>query len=184
MKSEHLIHILEEQVSVGFTGKINAQNKLSKQHLGFITILDGEIINCIYKGASSLKAFYSLCIDEFESKDLSYVVEPELVDGSRNNIHYPYSVLKRKIADVVEGYRKSNKNRPPGELKIIIKPEFITSGDGVSESEYSLLNTMSDFNRVDDIYKYSKLLDFEVTNSLVSLRKKNALKVIKTKELK
>jgi hypothetical protein len=39
--------------------------------------------------------------------------------------------------------------------------------------------TISDYSDVSEIYKNSKLLDFEITNALVNLRKKDALKVVK-----
>lgn len=181
MAKQHLIHILDEQASVSFTGKINVLNPATKQIHGSILMYEGEVINTLYKSISGIKAFFNLCIDEFESVELSYIVEPELVDINSRQIHYPYSVLKRKIAEVVENFRASKSNRPPNNLKILIKPEFIGLGEGVTGIEYDLLTTISDYNKVEDIYKYSNLLDYEITNCLVSLRKKNALTVIKNK---
>lgn len=181
MAKVHLMNILEEQVSVGFTGRINILEEVSKQILGSISIHEGEIVHAKYKDNIGLKGFFNLCVDEFENKALSYVVEPELIDLSHISIHYPYSVLKRKIAEVVENFRASKANKPPENLKILIKSEFIENGDDVSGAEFDLLNTISEYNRVKEIYQNSNLLDFEVTNSLVSLRKKNALTVVKNK---
>lgn len=181
MSRVHLINILDEQVSVGFTGRVNILITDTKQILGSISIHEGEIVHTKYKDNIGLKSFFNLCIDEFENVPLSYVVEPELIDLSHVSIHYPYSVLKRKIAEVVEQFRASKANKPPENLKILIRSDFIDTGEEVNGLEFDLLNTITEFNRVKDIYQNSNLLDFEVTNSLVSLRKKNALTVVKNK---
>lgn len=181
MTKEHLIRILDEQVSVGFTGKVNILDPDTNQLLGAISLLDGDIVDSRYKGVKGLKSFFNLCVDEFENISLKYIVEPELIEIGINTIHYPYSILKRKIAEVVEQFRASKSNRPPNDLKILIKPEFIVDGEEVINQEFDLLSTISDYNRVGDIYKECDLLDYEITNALVLLRKKNALKVIKNK---
>lgn len=181
MAKDHLISILDEQISVGFTGKINVLNPVSNQMLGSVSLFEGEVIHTSYNSVDGIKAFFNLCVDEFESVELSYVVEPELINLNNRSIHYPYSVLKRKIAQVIENFRASKENKPPNNLKILIRPEFIGLGEEVSGEEYDLLQTIADYNRVSDIYKNSSLLDYEITNCLVSLRKKNALTVIKNK---
>ncbi len=181
MVKAHLIKIIDEQVSVGFTGKINVLEPLTNQVLGGISLFEGDVIHSTYRGVEGIKAFYNLCVDEFENVELSYIVEPELINLRSKTIHFPYSVLKRKIAEVIEKFRDSKANRPPDDLKILIKTEFIDLGQEVSASEFELLRTISDYNRVSEIYKNCKLLDYEITNSLVSLRKKNALTVVKNK---
>lgn len=178
---DYLIPILDEQHSVSFTGKVNILDASTKQHLGQITFYEGQINCASYRGVEGIKGFFNLCVDEFENIDMHYVVEPELVDPALKHIHYPYNTLKKKIADVIENFKESKPNRPPGHIKILIKPEFLVDGDSVSGNEYELLCTMSDYNLVKDIYKNCKLLDYEITNALVSLRKKNALTVVAKK---
>ena len=182
MKQEHLIYILDEQVSVGFTGKINIQNRVNKQHFGSVTLVDGDLVDCKYKESNGIKGFFNLCVDEFDNIGLSYIIEPEVIESKKNTIHYPYSVLKRKIADTVEKYRESRKDKPPKDLKIYILPDFLANGEKVSGNEFDLMGTISDYNRIQDIYEKSHLLEFEITNALVSLRKKKALKVVKNKD--
>lgn len=181
MAKAHLIHILDEQASVGFTGKVNILEPSTKQILGSISMFEGDLINTKYKSVEGIKAFFNLCVDEFENVELNYIVEPELIDLNSRSIHYPYSVLKRKIAEVIENFRASKQNRPPDHIKILIRPEFVGFGEDITGAEFDLLNTISDYNRVGDIYKNCSLLDYEITNCLVSLRKKNALTVIKNK---
>ncbi len=179
MRTEELFPILDEQVSVGFTGKVNILDALTKGLLGCVEISEGEIWSCKYVSNIGLKAFFNLCVDSFEGDNLfSYVVEPEILQSSRS-IHYPYSVLKRKSAEVLESYKESKSLRPPGELKLIINPEFLSNGAQVEGDEYDLLCSIADYNKVEEIYKNCALLDYQITNALVSLRKKNALTVVK-----
>lgn len=118
-------------------------------------------------------------IEEFDDKlEFKYVVEPELV-SQEQIIKYPFSVLKRKAAEIVTHYKEQRAQRPPMDLKLIVEPAFLEAGDELEESEYDLLCTLSDYNLVEDLYKHSPMLDYEITMALVSLRKKNALRVIK-----
>lgn len=176
---QELFPILEEQVSVGFTGKVNILDPASKMLLGSVEMSEGEVWSSFYKRRKGLKAFYNLCIDSFrEGTEFYYVVEPEILNSSRT-IHYPFTVLRRKTAQVVEEFKNNQDLRPPGHLKLLINPEFIKSGKEVEGDEFDLLCCISDYNKVDDIYKNCDLLDYQITNSLVSLRKKNALTVVK-----
>jgi hypothetical protein len=181
LSKEYLISILDEQNSVGFTGRVNVLNQTTKQLLGEVIFNEGQIMQARYKGVIGLKAFYNLCIDEFENVALGYIVEPELIDATNTQIPYPYSVLKRKIVDVIENFKQSKSQRPPDNLKILIKPEFLAQGEVVTGAEFDLLCTLSDYNLVEQVYKNCKLLDYEITNALVSLRKKNALTVVMKK---
>lgn len=181
MSERYLVNILDEQISVGFTGKVNILNKVNKQHLGVITLYEGEVYHASFQGSEQLKAFYNIFIKEIDSDELSYVVEPEVVNPYARTIHYPYKILKQKVSEVISAYKLSRDKRPPDNIKLMIKPEFIKDGDKVTPEEFRLLTTISDYNLVKDIYKNCDLLDYEITNALVSLRKKDGLVVIKPK---
>ena len=64
-------------------------------------------------------------------------------------------------------------------MKLLPRAEVIESNIEISPQEYSLLCTLSDYNMVDDVYNNNEMLDFEITQALVSLRKKEIIKVIK-----
>lgn len=179
MYKNSLIDIIEEQVLVNFTGKVNVLTVESSQLLGHLLFCDGQVINAKFKDSSSLKAFYSICLEDLAHDKNKYIIEPEIVDISLKRIHYPFKVLKRKLIDIAEQYRSSMDQKPPMGLKILIEAAFIKEGADIARNEYDLLCTISDYNLVEDIYRKSDLLDFEITNALVSLRKKKALKVIK-----
>jgi hypothetical protein len=179
LMKQYLIPILDEQTSVGFTGKVNILDEENSKHLGAVYIFEGEIFDVNYNEVNGLKAFYNLCIDEFDHVfELKYIVEPELVNKEQI-IKYPFSVLKRKAAEIVTNFKEYRAQRPPKNLKLMVEPTFINAGEEINEEEYSLLCTLSDYNLVEDLYKHSPLLDYEITMALVSLRKKNALRVIK-----
>ena len=151
----------------------------TSKHLGSIFIHEGEIFDSLYNELNGLKAFYNIVIDEFDDRiELKYVVEPELIQAEQI-IKYPFSVLKRKTAEIVTNYKEHRAQRPPMSLKLLVEPDFLKEGEDLSEIEYNLLCTLSDYNLVEDLYKHSPMLEYEITMALVSLRKKNALKVIK-----
>ncbi len=179
MYLEEIQEVIEEQIAVSFTGKIIVLNKKNKQQIGFMVIHEGDVVRVEYIKASGLKAFYSFFIDIFDKKPIDIIVEPEVIDNFQRNIHYPYSVLKAKVGSVLSRYSASVKTRPPENLKLLVRGDFITEGDEVTSNEYDVLLTLSDYNRVKDVYENCLLLDFEITDALVSLRKKNAIKVIK-----
>ena len=179
MSEEALFPVLDDQNAVSFTGKVNVLDGDNSALLGVVIFHEGQVLNAAYEGNWGLKGFFSLCVADFDgSKRLKYIVEPEFVE-SIQKIPYPYSVLKRKAAEVVAMYKESSHLRPPENLKLLLNPEFIAKGEQVSGEEFSLMTSMVDYNKVKEIYKNSELLDYQITNALVSLRKKKAITVVK-----
>ena len=173
-----IISVIEEQIAVQFTGKINILSSYNQQFLGHILFKDGDILQVTFNIHRGLKAFYQLIIQEYSLQHFDYVVEPEVVDEKERQIHYPYNILKNKMSDVLKLYRESLKLKPPGNVKIIVNGEFMRQTTEVTPDEFDVLATLSDWNGVDDIYQHCPLLDHEITGALVSLRKKNALKIM------
>ena len=176
--SFEIFKIIEDQALVGFTGKINLQVKSNSAHVGSIYFLDGKIINAALSEMDSYKSFINLCIESNVNKNIKFVVEPELLTLINKKIDIPFSVLKKKILSVYDEYIKAKKNKPPMNLKILTKTKFLNSNEEVTAQEFKLLCSLSDYSSVKDIYTYSDLLEYEITNTLMSLRKKNAIKLI------
>ncbi len=174
---ELILNILEEQLAFEFNGKINILDANSKQFLGSVYLKDGAVWNVTYGNNEGQKALFRLYVDESSKKPISYIVEPELLDKINQNIHYPFSVLKKKLSEKYEEYKLSEKQRPPNSLKLLIKEGFIADGPSVTSEEFETLCVISDYNLVKDIYTHCPLLDHEITMALISLRKKGALKV-------
>lgn len=173
-----IISVIEEQIAVQFTGKINILSTFNRQFLGNILFKSGDVIQVRFNNQKGLKAFYQLIIQEFSLQSFDYVVEPEVVEDKERQIHYPYAVLKNKMADVIKNYRESLKFRPPENVKILIDAAFLDDTLPVSPEEYSVLETLSEYNTAYDVYQHCQLLDHEITWALVGLRKKGALKIV------
>jgi hypothetical protein len=173
-----IIGVMEEQLSVRFTGRINILSNFNHQYLGHMLLKDGEIFQVLFNNLKGLKAFYELIVQEFSLESFRYVVEPEVVDESERQIHYPYKILKTKMTDVLKQYREALKYRPPDDVRILIQPEFIIEGAPVTPEEFDVLETLSEWSNPREIYQHCQLLDHEITLALVSLRKKSALKIV------
>lgn len=170
---------IEDQISVEFTGKINILSQ-NGQSWGHILFVDGELLFVKYKNSYSIKAFYNLVIESFDKPEsMQIVVEPEVLTDVERNIHYPYTVLIKKIKSILDRYKYSLENKPPAGILIKPIPSFVLDGELPTMEEFELLCTLTKYNKVDEIYRECPLLDFEITNSLVGLRKKKALKVSK-----
>lgn len=179
MSEEGFFQVLDDQNAVGFTGKVNILDRNNSAHLGAVEFKEGDVENASFEGATGLKGFYAACVADFDGdRELKYIVEPEFITASRR-IHFPYSVLKKKAGQVVTLYKESRRLRPPGDLKLLLNPGFVEAGPEVSGDEFDLMVAIADHNKVEDIYKNSELLDYQITNALVSLRKKKAMTVVK-----
>lgn len=177
-----LLNTIEEQIAVQFTGKVNVLSNFNRQYLGHLLFKNGEIFQVVFQQHRGLKAFYQLIIQEFTLHSFTYVVEPEVVEEKERKIHYPYAVIKNKMTDVIKQYRDSLKYRPPENVKILIDAEFIDDTLPVTPQEFEVLETLTEWNTPFDIYQHCGLLDHEITMALVSLRKKNALKIVASRK--
>jgi len=173
-----LLTVLDEQTLVAFTGRVNVLDKITHQMLGVVILREGQIFRCQYRGVQSLKAFYNIVIEGAQLVPQEFIVEPEIIDESDRQIHYPYSVLKAKTADVLKRYQAVAHLRPPPMVKILARSSFLDSDDEVTEAEFQVLCTLTEWNQVEDLYRHCPLLDYEITESLVSLRRKEALQVV------
>ena len=72
--------VIEEQIAVRFTGKVNILASFNRQFLGHILFKDGDVIQVTFNANKGLKAFYQLIIQEYSLNSFDYVVEPELVN--------------------------------------------------------------------------------------------------------
>lgn len=175
-----LIKIVEEQTVFAFTGKINVLLKENNQYLGAIWQKDGFIVQAQLGDLKGKKALLRIVFDDLEAPDrLNFVVEPELVTQDPSQFELSYEDFYRELQRIYNDYQQCKKLRPADHLKLAVNGDFIVDGAGLSPEEFDLLCLISDYGLVGDLYAKSPLYDFEITNLLVSLRKKKALKVIK-----
>lgn len=173
-----ILQALDEQCLVSFTGRLNILDKITHQLLGVVVLKDGHIFRCQYRGIHGLKAFYNLVIEGAQLVAQDFIVEPEIIEESDRDIHYPYTVLKTKGLEALARYEAVAHQRPPADVKLLAKATFLDSDYEVSDAEFTVLCALSEWSLVGDLYRHCSLLDHEITESLVSLRRKEALQVI------
>ncbi len=173
-----VLDIIEEQMAVEFTGKVNILATYNHQFLGHILFIDGQVIQVTFGRLRGLRAFFKLVIQESALPSFDYVVEPELVEEKERQIHYPYSVLKKRLGEILMLHRESLKLRPPDSIKIILDADFLEDTLAITPQEFDVLRVLTDWNNPADLYQNSELLEHEITQALVTLRKKGALKIL------
>jgi hypothetical protein len=174
----NLIEVLTEQASFGFTGKINVLSRESGQFLGVIYQQEGLIVGAQLKELKGKKALLKMIFDDVESNEnFKFIVEPEFLAPEFMTVKITVDEVKKEAQGHFQNYISAKKLRPAPHLKLVIDPEIIISKDDITPQEFDVLSVITEWCNVSDIYKYSKLMDFEITHALVSLRKKRAIKV-------
>jgi len=176
-----LLDSLKEQSSFNFTGRLNILRPGNKQYLGVIYFLDGLVIDCEYLDHAATDAFLSIIIDsDHLEMTFIFLAEPEIVHKERTKITQGYIELF-KVAAEQFGRRVEVKGlRPPSKMRLLLNASFIMSGNSVTPEEFSLMESMTEYNKVEDIYKNCPLNELELTEALVELRKKGAIKVLQS----
>lgn len=180
--SSKLIEVLDEQMAFLFTGRVNVLKKENGQLLGIVILKEGEIIFAKYGRILGIKGLGCLLIEDITRHNLKFVVEPEVVEEVAVNIHEKLGNLPIRFKVLIKNTLDSLKLRPPDNLRLAINKDFILEGEEILPEEFDILCVISDFNKVFDIYKESPLFDYQITNVLVSLRRKKAVKVLSEKE--
>lgn len=140
---------------------------------------DGEIYACLYRGAHGLKAFHTMCAESAELVAQDFIVEPEIIDEEEREIHLTYPQLKEKAQEMLENHFRSTQQRPPGDLRLVPRADFLRDSDeSVSQQDFQVLCDLTEWSKADDLYRNCALADHQITESLVNLRKKQAIKVV------
>lgn len=177
-----LIEVLREQASFGFTGKVNVLSGDSGQFLGVVYQQDGFIVGASFSNLKNRKALIKMIFDDVESNhNFKFVVEPELLSNEQVQVKLTVEEIKKDVQSFYQEYIETKKLKPHSDIRLVIDPLVIVSKEDLSALEFDVLATISEWPKVGDIYKYSKLLDFEITKALVTLRKKKAIRVLQAK---
>ncbi len=173
-----VINLIDEQVVLGFTGKLNFLSHFNRQYLGHILFKNGEVVQASFNKSNGMKALFQIILQEEVGNKFNLVLEPELVDEKENTIHKPFSELKLMFTDLLSAHRESIKFRPPENIKIVIDAEFLEDSLPVTPQEFEVLKTLTEWSSPKDLYENCQLFEHEITMALVSLRKKEGLKVV------
>ena len=179
MKDKGLLKVLKEQFVFGFTGRINVLLGHNDQYLGAIFQKDGKIIHSEYENFKGKKALYKILFDDIDDEIvLKFLIEPEIISENIQTFDYSFDSLYEKVRERYPLYNKTKKLKPPQDIELGVSPSFVISGEKVLPEEFDILCNILSSPRVGDIYSNSLLYDYEITSYLVSLRKKQALKVL------
>lgn len=172
------VPVVEEQMSVLFTGKVNLLSPFNHQYLGHLLFRDGKIIDVKYQQFSGMKAFFQMGIREHCLEKHQYVVEPEIVSEEEQRIHYPFSVLMNKLEQQIKLFEIVHRQRPPENVKIIVDAMNINSHFECSAEEFNVLCALTSTHKVNELYEQCDLLEHEITSALINLRRKGLLKIV------
>ena len=179
MKNKGLLKVLKEQFVFGFTGRINVLLGHNDQYLGAIFQKDGKVIHSEYEGFRSKKALYKIIFDDIDDDiPLKFLIEPEIISENIQTFEYSFDSLYEKVRERYPLYSKTKKLKPPTDIRLGVSSAFVIAGEKILPEEFDVLCNIVLSPKVADIYSNSLLYDYEITNYLVSLRKKEALKVL------
>jgi hypothetical protein len=174
-----LLAILNEQTAFGFTGRINILLKTNDQLYGVIFQYEGKIVGAISGNQKGRKTLFHLVFQEVDSIDkFKLIVEPEVIGPASFMFDLSFGEVRAIAEKQFPEFLNAKKLRPPPHLKLLINPEIICNEAEITPAEFQVLETLTEYSSVNDVYQNSKLLEFEITNALVSLRKKMAIKVL------
>ena len=177
VRSMSLIYKVEEQSTIGFTGKLNILDEKNHQFMGEVLFREGEIVGCHYedyKGSQGL--LYLIISDVMSEYDFYFVVEPEMVSEADRVINFDY--IKERASEIVRQFHVSRKLRPSKDIRLLVQKNFIISGKNINFQEFQILCAITDCATVEELYGVVEFHEYEITNALVSLRRKGAVKVV------
>lgn len=175
-----IVQSIQENAEFHFTGRINILDGLNSSFIGVISLDRGKFIQASFKNnILGVNGLAHLLYEElYNPLGVKIVVEPEIVERETQEYNLTYDELLEALTISFRGLKKVAQLRPDDQMRLLVCGDYIRSNNSVSQKEFELLCTISEYSRVKDIYKCSKLFEFEVTETLISLRRKGALKVI------
>ncbi len=172
--------IIEEQISIAFTGRVNVLSRETHRYLGVIYLDSGAIVGANFNELLGKRALYQIIYDANNNEDdFTFVVEPEVIDSGLFSFSLGFKELQIEWLEFKRQYDNSKKFIPPKDLRLLVKDSFIESGDPVTLNEFKVLTLITQTSDVVELYSKASLHEYEVTAALVSLRKKGALTVLK-----
>lgn len=174
-----LFRSIGDQEAFMFSGRINFLDGESRRLIGSLGFKDGVMINIKIGSVTGEKGLFELAKAFHEINNIDLVSEPEIMEYEEVNLSGNNQVDLGKLMTFVSEYKRMNSLKPPDSHKLSVSPEIFTSLKPLESEEFDTLCAIADHSVVKDIYRYSKCMEYEVTKSLISLRKKGFIKVIK-----
>lgn len=172
-----LVDVLDEQNSFSFSGRVNVLSSES-QYLGALLLREGKVVWAVYQDFVGEKALFKLLLLDHQNSDLKFVPEPELIPAEAIHFCYDPPSINARFADVYRKYKETQKFGPPDEISLKIDQNFVISGPPITEMEFEILKKLTELSNVGDLYMALDMPGPEVTQALISLRKKGAIIVV------
>lgn len=171
-----LEEIIENQITVEFTGKLQLLDSIDFSSLGYISFKNGRIIDAKFENKTGERAFISAMIHESRCK---MILEAEFSD-QKQTINLSYRQLIENFEDAFINHKYYEYFTVPSHVELRVNPEFLKRGADLSHAEYGVLLALAKAGH-ESLSRDLNLLDYEITKTLISLRKKNALKTVAIK---
>lgn len=175
-----IVETIKEQTVFGFIGKINVLLQDNNQYVGVVYLKDGLIVHAEYEGQKGKNSLFNLVLDDLETcKKFRFIVEPEVVEDAVETFKFTLTEFQFQAESLYNKYLAAKSLRPPDHLSLTVNPDFVLQGDDITGIEFNVLCGIVDSVTVASLYENSLLFDAEITNALISLRKKRAIMVAK-----
>lgn len=172
-----LIKIIVENFAISFCGRINLLQRENNQFLGVILQLDGMIVGAEYAELKGKKALATILMEMRSGKNFTCVSEPEIVSSIDFKMNeQQFFKFKNEYFDQFDQLQKL---RPANDLKFLLDVKKMGIYTYLSKNEFEVMLCVIDSPVVKNLYKDCDLLDFDITNALISLRKKGVILVYK-----
>ena len=162
---------------MSFTGRVNVLSEPTKQFIGSVVLNDGVLVDSSYGQMGGKKALANLLMVGRSGNGFSIISEPELV----SELNFSFSMKEQDFFkfknDYFEQYDLLKKLKPASNLIFKLNPVKLDIYTPINSLEFNVMKLITTTDNSGEIYKKSTLLEFDVTKSLISLRRKGIILV-------
>ncbi len=169
-----LYNFIKEQMLLEFTGVVQVLKGPMNTLVGYIYLRDGVIVGTKYNSGESYRDLSKFLYDSTD-KEWSFNIELSNYLNSDNDIN----IDKESFEELWSSINNKNYQQiPPGNVRIAVNTEFLKNSNSLTIKEFDVLSSIVDNSKIKYVYKDCNLPEKEVTEELISLRKRRAIKVI------
>lgn len=172
-----LVETILENMTISFSGRINVLSEQSKQFIGSVVLSEGQLVDARFGKMSGKKALATLLMKERSSISMSLVSEPELVSEVEFSFNMDEQGFFKFKNDYFEQYELLSKLRPAKNLVLGLNSKKLDIYTPLTDLEFDAMKLVVSCKNVEEMYDTTQMLEFDVTKSLISLRKKGIILV-------
>ncbi|MBT3236825.1 MAG: hypothetical protein HN353_12795 [Bdellovibrionales bacterium] len=173
--------IISEQSLLKFTGRVNLLSVSNSGHLGAIFFKQGILVHARYREQFAIRALENIITEIYKhhtEQIFKYVIEPEIIFEHEHSFSLDGDEFNQLLIKIHREYDQLLKQRPSDSLQIKINATFLHQGEGIDTNEFDLLKLLSSQQSIADLSAQTTLTEFELLKSIISLRKKGAIRVL------